>query len=263
MGVTVRQVIDSLIGEVELPERTVDTLKIGDPNAEVAGIAVAFMPTQEAVERAIESGANLLIAHEGVFFSHHDGAQPEGDPVLKRKKRTIEAAGLALFRLHDTVRRYRPDLVTEGLIRQLGWEDYVYGRRPEAALAALPPMTLERMAASIKEKLGIPYVRVIGDPAQICAKVGLTVGYRGSAGIAIPLLSRDDADVVLIGEGPEWETPEYVRDAIAQGRRKALLVLGHAESEEPGMRLVASRLRESFPALPVRNLEAGPLFRAV
>jgi putative NIF3 family GTP cyclohydrolase 1 type 2 len=263
MGITVEQVIGSLVGGVDLPERTVDTLKFGDPGAAVTGVAVAFMPTQQVLERTIRLGANLLIAHEGLFFSHHDGAPWEGDPVYERKKRTIEEAGLAVFRLHDAVHRYRPDLVTEGLIRQLGWEPYVYERRPEAALVRLPPMTLERMAVYVKEKLGIPYVRIVGDPAQLCAKAGVTVGYRGSGAVAIPLLARDGADVALVGEGPEWETPEYVRDAVAQGRRKALLVLGHAASEEPGMRLAAARLRERFPSLPVHDLEAEPLFRMV
>src|SRR5687768_18188792 len=37
-------------------------------------------------------------------------------------------------------------------------------------------------------------------------------------------------------EVAEWETSEYIRDARAQGLQRSLVVLGHAQSEEPGMR---------------------------
>jgi putative NIF3 family GTP cyclohydrolase 1 type 2 len=71
---------------------------------------------------------------------------------------------------------------------------------------------------------------------------------------------RDDIDVVVCGETPEWETCEYVRDSAAAGRKKALIVLGHCDSEEAGMEYLAEWLRPLFPGVPVHFVPAGNPF---
>jgi hypothetical protein len=47
----------------------------------------------------------------------------------------------------------------------------------------------------------------------------------------------------VIGEVPEWETIEYVSDAAAQGKRKALILMGHIPSEQAGMENCAEWLK--------------------
>jgi putative NIF3 family GTP cyclohydrolase 1 type 2 len=134
---------------------------------------------------------------------------------------------------------------------------------PAATVLHIPSLTLERTAQYLKEKLQIPYVRVVGNPEMLCSRVGLLVGYRGGAALALPLLKDYNLDLVIVGEGPEWETPEYVRDAIHQGRNKAYIALGHAESEQPGMKELAERLRHQFPGIPVYFISQKPLFRII
>ena len=68
--------------------------------------------------------------------------------------------------------------------------------------------------------------------------------------------------MAITGEGPEWETPEYVRDALAQGKKRALIALGHGESEQPGMKYLAAILRERFPGLAVHLSRKGRSFRS-
>lgn len=264
--ITVRGVIDSLLRPLAspLPENTSDRLLIGDLDAPVTGIVTAFMPTLSVIERAAQSGANLVIGHEGLFFSHHERKKevPEGQiAALKRQK--IETLGMNVFRFHDGLHRYAPDGVTEGLIEALGWADHVREQRPEAALLTLPEAPLEAIAAQIKQRLDLPVLRTVGDPALRCSRTGVLVGYRGGGESVIPLLERGDADLIVCGEGPEWETPEYVREANRLGRRCGLIVLGHAESEVPGMRLLAERLAEQFPGLPVSHLQEDAIFRTV
>jgi hypothetical protein len=58
-------------------------------------------------------------------------------------------------------------------------------------------------------------------------------------------------EVLLIGEVPEWETIEYVADAAAQGRHKALLLVGHIPSEQPGMETCAEWLKTFIKDVPV------------
>jgi hypothetical protein len=33
----------------------------------------------------------------------------------------------------------------------------------------------------------------------------------------------------------EWETVEYAADAVTESKKKALIVIGHIPSEQPGM----------------------------
>jgi putative NIF3 family GTP cyclohydrolase 1 type 2 len=59
----------------------------------------------------------------------------------------------------------------------------------------------------------------------------------GSAGFETEThaLERDDVEVLLVGETREWETVEYAADAVTEGKRKALIVIGHIPSEQAGM----------------------------
>lgn len=55
-----------------------------------------------------------------------------------------------------------------------------------------------------------------------CQRIGLLAGYRGGGEVVIPLFQNQNLDLIIAGEGPEWESPEYVRDALQQGKKKHL-----------------------------------------
>ena len=61
---------------------------------------------------------------------------------------------------------------------------------------------------------------------------------------------------VKAGEAPEWETAEYVRDAVAAGMNKAIIFLGHVISEEPGMEYCAEWLKAFITEVPVEFVPA-------
>lgn len=263
MTITVRHIIDRLRGDVAPIEATVDTLLgPGGPDTAVAGVAVAFMPSLEAIERAAALGANLLIAHEGVYYSHRTPAQlPEDDPVYALKQALIRRSGVTVYRHHDYCHRASPDPITLGLVRALDWERHLERMLPAAAVLAVPAMTADEAAAHVRARLGLPGVRFAGAPGMTCRRIGVFAGYRGGSELAVPLLREHRLDLIVAGEGPEWETPEYMRDAVQSGAAKSLLLIGHAESEEPGMRLVAEGLRQACPGLPVHWLAGRPALR--
>ena len=220
------------------------------------------------LERALELEANLVIAHEPLFYCHQwtDAFERDvlaGSPVYAAKRELIVRSGLAVFRFHDYWHRYQPDGVMEGWIEALEWSGCVKKHAPYYTVVEIPKMTATEVARYIKIKLGIGFVRIAGDAEAPCARIGLLAGYRGSGDKAIPLFWREGADIVIYGEGPEWETPEYVRDAVRQGRTSAVIALGHAESEEPGMKLLARRLKRWFPGLPVHFVPEEPIFRVL
>lgn len=264
MTLTIKNVIDRLRSTVQPIENTVDGLEPGDPEIEVHGIATTFMATQQVIEQALSLGVNLLISHEAAYYSHRmTNGLLTGDPVYQKKQSFLQQSGLAIYRHHDYCHRMEPDPIMTGLLQSLKWEACVEEMLPAAAVLRLPEMRAAEIAEYVKTQLSIPYVRIAGDQYMTCSRIGILVGYRGGSANAIPLYREKGLDLIIAGEGPEWETPEYARDSAYQGVPKSLLVMGHAESEEPGMRYLAEQLQESYPDLPVHFIPVSPVFQVV
>ncbi len=262
MATKVSDVLAAITAGIAPIENTVDGLLAGSSDTQVKGIAVTFLATQEIIEKAHDMGVNLIISHEGIYFSHWDRRDKLcADQVYIDKYNLIEQCGMSIIRFHDYIHRRLPDLVTKGLVSALGWERLEVENRDIVTIAEIPEMTLQQLISQIKQRLGISHLRYVGDPSAICRRVGILVGYRGSGDSLIPIFSKDGADLVICGEGPEWEAPEYVRDAAYQKKNKALIVLGHAESEGPGMEYYAEHLRSSFPGIPIHYIKYDPIFK--
>ncbi len=60
--------------------------------------------------------------------------------------------------------------------------------------------------------------------------------------------------MIIVGEIQEWETAEYIRDARSKGRKIALIILGHCDSEEPGSDFMATWLRRNIKGLSVHQI---------
>jgi len=90
-------------------------------------------------------------------------------------------------------------------------------------------------------------------------RIGILPGAWGGRA-HIPFLGKD-IDTLLVGESAEWEAVEYVRDAAHTGMKKGLIIMGHAESEDPGMRYCAEWIANLIPAIPaVHHVSAGDPF---
>src|SRR5215467_246115 len=87
---TVQDVIDIILKEIPgapFPD-TVDTIKSGNPNQQVAGIVSTMFPTVTVIEKAAELKANFIIAHEPTFYNHSDDPNwvPNNEVVKKKKQ---------------------------------------------------------------------------------------------------------------------------------------------------------------------------------
>jgi len=236
---------------VQWSEQTVDTFKDGDPATPVTGIAVTMMATFDVLKRAAAAGANLIITHEPTFYDHLDRLdvlERERDVVTAAKRAFIREKRLVIVRMHDHWHRRRPDGIAVGMARALGWEQQ---RDPQSEyLFQIPTTTLGALAASIRQRLDAPTLRVVGDSNLRVARVALAPGAAGFA-LHRQALQRTDVDVLLIGEAHEWETVEYVADAIAAGEKKALILTGHIPSEQAGMEEFARWLGTFLKDVPV------------
>jgi putative NIF3 family GTP cyclohydrolase 1 type 2 len=246
---TAGEILDRIKKGVAVPWRTetVDTFKTGTPETPVTGIATTFMATLDVMQRAVASGKNMIITHEPTFYVHDDNTRDTAsDPTVIAKKLFIEKNQIVVFRFHDHWHMRRPDGIRTGMLNELGWQQ----GEPKN-------ITLKQLAQDIKTKLNIRAIRVIGDPNQMINRISLNPGYASLPG---SIRAINNADVLIIGEAREWEVYEYVQDQIAAGSKKSLIVLGHAVSEEGGMKECATWLKTFIPEIPIAHVPAGEPF---
>ena len=259
---TAREVVAAIQAHVGIPwmEKTVDTFKAGNPDTPVTGIAVTMMATMDVLQRAAANGQNMVITHEPTFFNHADD-KPEGmdenDPVLKGKREFIEAHKLVIWRFHDHWHRMKPDGIQTGMTHALQWEKF---QNPESQnLYTLPETTLRKLAEDVAKKLETPTVRVVGDPAMKVTRVALNPGSTGFVR-ETHAFEMDNVEVLLVGETREWETVEYAADAVSEGKKKALIVIGHVPSEQAGMAECVRWMKTFVTNVPIEFVPAKQPF---
>jgi putative NIF3 family GTP cyclohydrolase 1 type 2 len=254
---TAREIVEEIKKQVGVPwrEQTVDTFKAGNPDAPVTGVAVTMMATMDVLERASAQGLNFVITHEPTFYAHLDTPEgmPESDAVWAEKRAFIEKHGMVVWRFHDHWHMRKPDGIEEGTVKALGWEKFQ--KADNQYLFVLPETTLKALTEEVAKKLNSPVVRVVGEPGMKVTKVGLSPGAAG-AGREFRALGSDDVEVLLVGETREWETVEYAADAVTQGRKKALVVIGHIPSEQEGMVECTEWLKGFVKGVPVEFVGA-------
>lgn len=249
---TAREVVAAIQEHVGVPwnTETVDTFKAGNPDTRVTGIAVTMMATMDVLQRAAANGQNLVITHEPTFYNHLDRPQgmEESDVVWKEKRDFIEKNGLVVWRFHDHWHLRKPDGILAGMVQALGWEKYQSAENPH--LFTVPETTLEKLAADVAKRLNTPVLRAVGNPEMKVTKLALS---PGSAGFEreTHALEMDNVEVLLVGETREWETVEYAADAVSEGKRKALIVIGHVPSEQPGMEECVRWLKTFVKETPI------------
>ncbi len=259
--ITARQLVSEIQKQVGLEWKTdtVDTFKAGNPDTPITGVAVTMMATMDVLQRASAQGLNFIISHEPTFYAHLDTPEgvPQNDPVWAEKRAFIEKHGLVIWRFHDHWHMRNPDGIEAGNVHKLGWEKF---QRPDNQyLFVIPETTVKNLAAEVAKKLDSSVVRVVGDPEMKVTKVGFSPGAAGSER-EIHALEQDDVQVLMVGETREWETVEYAADAVSEGRKKALIVIGHIPSEQAGMEECARWLKGFVTDVPVEFVAAKQPF---
>lgn len=240
-------------------DKTVDTFKAGDPETEVTGIACTFMATIDVLRKAAQNGCNLVITHEPTYYNHLDNKDLLlGDPVYAAKQAIIEKNKMMVFRFHDHWHRTTPDGIYKGMVDKLQWSSYLV--EGESNIFDFPGITLHDVTNHLKQLFPEAQIRVIGNPKLKVNYAAFSAGAPGSA-THIKLLQRDEINLVVIGEAPEWESISYVRDAAQAGFPKSMIILGHTVSEEAGMEYCSQWMQSFIDDLPVLYIKAGDPFR--
>ncbi len=259
-GLTARQVVERIKKQVNCSwaERTNDTFKAGDPDVRVTGVATTFIATMDVLKRAKEAGCNLIITHEPTYYHGADDKSRLGpDAVIAAKDKFIADNELVVWRFHDHIHRHDPDGIVEGMVESLGWKEFQ--REDAPRLFERDEVTVREFASELKKRFPGGSLRVVGKGEMKFTKFGFSPGASGTLG-QMKMLQSDEVEVLVAGETCEWETVEYVRDASQGGRSKAMIVLGHANSEEAGMEYCAKWLGGFITEVPIKFVAAGDPF---
>jgi putative NIF3 family GTP cyclohydrolase 1 type 2 len=258
-AVTAQEVVDRIKKNVAVDwkQETVDTFKAGDPSTAVTGIVTTALASLEVLGSAVKVGANLIVTCEPTFFAKADTPTPPArrgfgppdipplppspDPVFSAKDAFIKKHNLIVWRFSDHWRLHTPDPFAQGLVNVLGWSRYA----GDPGHLSITETSLDTLVQHVKKSLrSRGGMRIVGDPQLRVRKVALL---PGSTPIQASLKTLPDADVIIAGEVREWESVEYVRDTVALGGKKALILVGRIVSENPGMQVCAQWLKTIVP----------------
>ncbi|MEO9893452.1 Nif3-like dinuclear metal center hexameric protein [Aurantibacter sp.] len=256
-SISAEQMIETIIAKTEATKvtNTVDIIKAGNPNEKVKGIITCMFATMDVFRAAVAKNCNLIITHEPLYYNHLDSSENfENDPVYLEKKKFIDDNKLVVWRFHDYIHRINPDGIISGMVEKLNWEKNQSTNNPYAF--SFKKIALGKFLKSIKTAFPDNAFHVVGDSTMNLTNVVMVPGASGTMA-QIGQLRKSDVDVVIAGEVPQWETYEYVRDANLQGRKKAIVFIGHINSEESGMKFCADWLGEFIYDIPIHFVECG------
>lgn len=251
-------------GWVDL-EKTVDTFKAGDPDAEVCGIAVSWMSTTEALSAALAMGCNLFISHEPTYYDHYDDLRGwvfdyEG---ARAKRAFVEESGITIIRCHDLWDQIPaigiPDAWGEalGLGQVVGGEGYYRVYEVGGKTAG----DVARQVAARTAQYGQEAVQLIGDPGKPVHRVAVGTGaITPLFGYIHDFGEAHDLDLAICTDDgfTYWREGAYALDTGFP-----VIIVNHATAEEPGMVNLAEHLRAQFPDVPVHFLPRGCLYRHI
>ena len=259
---TANQIVEIIKAKVTCPwaAETVDTFKAGNPQDNVTGIAVCMFADMKVLKMAVAEKCNLIIAHEPTFYSHLDGTKTlENDPVFQDKIKYINDHKLIIWRFHDHIHRTKPDGIYMGMIEKLGWAK----NQTDSTMIRFrfDKVKLSEFISQLKRRFPDSSFRVVGNPEMGVVNVALAVGAPGSSS-HMKLLQEKNIDLLIAGEAPEWETYQYVNDAVLQGKNKAVIFIGHTNSEEAGMDYCARWLKGFIPqSVKIQYMKNGSSYR--
>ncbi len=272
-GATVNDIIE-IMNEIAPPKLAESWdnpgLQVGDRGWAAKKVRIALDPLLEVVERACRDKVDMLVTHHPLLFrplKQLDFSTPAGKIV-----RMALESKLAVFSAHTNLdsaqgglndylselmglRDLKPLQVSQGpemckLVvfvpseiqgEAIACDVYRLSSTESSGLGRVgelhSPVSLREFAFQVKEKLGLSYVRVAGDPELAVARVAVC---SGSGSGLLKSFFSSNAQVYVSGDLHYHDA----RDVEASGR--GLVDIGHFGSERIVGDLLVDRLQRAF-----------------
>lgn len=215
-------------------EGAVNGLQV-ENSGQITRIAAVVDATVATVRMAAESGADLLIAHHGLFWgaSHPwTGRRYELLKLLLNHDIAIYSSHLPLDmhpRLGNNIQ----------LARALGLTKttpFFISKGQSIGLKSQARIDRAELTSRLEAALGGRVTLLPGGPAE-CRRIGVVTG---GAGAEVAKAAAEGVDTFITGEGPHWSY------ALAEDLEVNVLYGGHYATETFGVKALASHLSQRF-----------------
>ena len=220
-------------------------LLTGDPSAGVEKILVCLDAGLGAIERAVEIGAQMIVAHHPMIFRPIKNVRL--DRPLGRRLSLLLKNDIAVFAAHTNLDSAL-DGVNDVLASKLGLIDVkpLGEASDEPSLGRLgrlvEPMSAADFASHVKRALGADYVRLSDAGSFEIKKVGIC----GGAGADFIMRAKFyGADAFVTGDVKYHEAQTAIDNGIH------VIDAGHFATEHPIVEVIAARLRAEFDSIEI------------
>lgn len=226
-------------------------LLVGDREQEVKKVFLALDVTDETLEAAVQSGADMMITHHPLIFSGMK--KVTADDFIGRRIMKLIQHNICCYATHTNFDILgMADLSAEYLNlsdTEVLEVTYADEKRTEGIgrTGILPqPMSLKVCGAYVKERFSLPFVKIYGDPDRIVSKAAVCTGSGKS-------LMKD----VLKSEAQVYITSDMDYhssiDAVAQGI--SIVDAGHYGTEYIFMEFMKKELEQMLPELETEEMD--------
>ena len=230
-------------------------LLVGDENQEIHKVYLALDATDEVVEAAISSGADVILTHHPLLFSGLKKVVAQD--FIGRRVIDLIFHNIACYAMHtnfDVEVMGNLAAETMGLtnvtVLDATGEDET-GVKGIGCVADVAPITLEELAAKCKDAFAISNVKVFGDRAHAIGRVAISPG-SGKSEVENAIAAG--AQVLITGDIDHHTGI----DAVARGL--GVIDAGHYGVEHIYVEYMAKFLKEIAPELTVETAPAKEPF---
>lgn len=220
-------------------------LLVGDPSVEVKKILVCLDVSNNAIEQAIERGAQMIVSHHPMIFRSIKNVRL--DRPLGRRLNLLIKNDMAVFAAHTNL-----DSAIGGVNDVLAAKIGLIDVKPLDETSIDPTlgrlgrltksMTAVEFAQHVKKILGADYVRLSSAGDFEIKKVGIC----GGAGADFIMKAKFyGADAFVTGDVKYHEAQTAVDNGIH------VIDAGHFATEHPIVEVIAARLRAEFPQIEI------------
>ena len=221
-------------GEIEDWDGAVNGLQV-ENDGQVTRIAAAVDASLATVQAAIESKADLLIVHHGLFW----GPTVPWTGKKRELLQTLVAGNLAIYSSHLPL-DVHPKLGNNALLcRALHFKrttPFFFEKGRRIGLQSLQRMPRSELASRLTQVLGAKPILLPGGP-ETCQQIGVVTG---GAGAELRKAASEGVDTFITGEGPHWTFP------LAEELGLNVFYGGHYLTETFGVRALAAYLSKRF-----------------
>ena len=246
-----------------------DKILYGGTEKECTGVVTTIYASYNVIKKAYELGANLIIAHESLFWNHGDHTDwLQDNETFKLKKQLLDETGITVWRDHDYIHssvlhdgEWR-DGIFYGLASELGWTDYIEGDKERSQYFRIPPTPTRELAQYLMEKMNLQGLKTMGSLDGVSEKVYIPMHIIGpDDNKELAFIEENHIDTLLAMEITDFTVAIYMRDGAQAGLNKSILAAGHFNVEEPGMKWMAEKhLPTLLPDLPIAFVQAGDAY---